>query len=1536
MKNGVKNNIKKRLLLIICCAVFLCGIALLGSVQGVAEASQSTYCSNSCSIKEGVPLFRPVLETVKYDLNDYIPLTFTIEADSSAWSVEYDTYGFNITRTPILAQSIVTTTITLNGANRILGSPKFTIWVNLSNGTQLEANIFGVIEDGSLYVSGCSFDDARNIYFVEMLESGVMSEKEYALALNAQYAGGVVEFSDSVQTRANDTCVTGILRWQDDHNNWHFLQGIKVTVYDEDNFLGIDKNLGTVYTNANGEYTLWFDNNKLLSGSGRNIYVKVWPAGDNIEVKNASGSDVYFWQSTTSWDVATGSITTKSADFNMGTTASPDNRGRAFQISQALIFADRYVTTMRGSSIASLTARFPMLSGTSYYQSNTIYLLGTSSDMDYADWDVIMHEYGHHAQNKMGISNSPGGSHSSTANLADDRGNKSEGVRLAWGESWPTIFGELAQQYYAGNLTNIVGVADGGYTDSMTFPALGGTPLYLYNTITTRGGEAVERSIMGVLWDLYDNDSGEAHDNIALGHQAFWNLSVSNANGKATTFSDFAKNYHSLYSSFSQIDNFGKLIQYYKMAPENLALTAGGDAKQNPPTFTWTANGTSSSLQNNRFDLIFFNSNLTQFFYITNITTMSRTLSVNEWNSVLNLSGGSYFVDVVGYQTSSPVTGGYASEFVSFSKPLFTTELNGNNITITGVTPGVTLPNNLTIPSQINGKTVTQISDSAFAGCTSITNLTLPNTLTFIGDQAFLSCTSLQSLTIPSSVTSIGTSVFEGCLNLSNLTFSSGAGGLVFIGSRSFANCYSLTNISFPTSPTLIGNQAFLSCTALQSLTLSSGIINIGTSAFEGCLNLSNLTFTSINHLAIGSRSFANCYSLTNISFPNNNQTIIDNQAFLSCTSLYSLTIPNNVTSIGSQAFIGCTSLTNLSFISGYNSLKIGSYAFSGNSNLCNISFPTNPTQIDSQAFSNCNSLYSLTIPNNVTSIGSSAFSNCFNLSDLSFTSGPNSVTIGQQAFFNCNSLYSLTIPNSITSIGTSAFSNCLNLSDLSFTSGPNLVTIGQQAFSNCVSLSNISFPTTPTQIGQQAFTNCNSLQDLIIPNNTSIGTQAFHGLTNLINLSFTPGPNSQTIGMQAFAGCTSLHYLTIPNNITSIGISSFANCTGLTSVLFIQGPNTQVIGIGSFTSCSNLFSVVLPNNLSTVPHLVFYGCTSLTSITIPSSVTLIDNIAFHGCTSLTDVYINRPSPSITTLGDNVFSECTSLTNIYITDINSETAYKSSPYWNSYKTLIKYTNTATVTLIDNGVVIGTINSRTGTYLPLPTPTKPNKSFYGYTTTQQGYGIVYNNTYFIKQNMTLYAQYRTVGPTHNLNLFQTYSNISILPNEYLILTYTPNISDFYHLDILLSSGLFTIQVNGISYSVNSNIIEDFYLDQSIFYEIIITNISNTTLTFSELTLIRNGYSYGDTIEIVPDEEHFDIYIQENGTLTLWINPAYSNCFYIRIEADQQYDVYVDGVYDETSSSITNTYYFEAGITHEITVVNTYPGILTIMYMMFLQG
>ena len=59
---------------------------------------------------------------------------------------------------------------------------------------------------------------------------------------------------------------------------------------------------------------------------------------------------------------------------------------------------------------------------------------------------------------------------------------------------------------------------------------------------------------------------------------------------------------------------------------------------------------------------------------------------------------------------------------------------------------------------------VTNIGDSAFRHCESLTKINIPNSVTIIGNSAFDDCSSLTSINIPDSVTNIGESAFWGCI----------------------------------------------------------------------------------------------------------------------------------------------------------------------------------------------------------------------------------------------------------------------------------------------------------------------------------------------------------------------------------------------------------------------------------------------------------------------------------------------------------------------------------------------------------------------------------------------------------------------------------------------------------------------------------------------------------------------------------------------------------------------------------------------------
>ena len=111
---------------------------------------------------------------------------------------------------------------------------------------------------------------------------------------------------------------------------------------------------------------------------------------------------------------------------------------------------------------------------------------------------------------------------------------------------------------------------------------------------------------------------------------------------------------------------------------------------------------------------------------------------------------------------------------------------------------------------------VTSIGNSAFCGCSGLTELTLPDNIHFIEGEAFMGCSGLTELTLPNSVKSIG--------------------------DRAFAYCSGLTELTLPNSVTSIGNCAFGGCSGLTELTLPNSITSIGDYAFAYCSDLSKIT----------------------------------------------------------------------------------------------------------------------------------------------------------------------------------------------------------------------------------------------------------------------------------------------------------------------------------------------------------------------------------------------------------------------------------------------------------------------------------------------------------------------------------------------------------------------------------------------------------------------------------------------------------------------------------------------------------------------
>lgn len=110
---------------------------------------------------------------------------------------------------------------------------------------------------------------------------------------------------------------------------------------------------------------------------------------------------------------------------------------------------------------------------------------------------------------------------------------------------------------------------------------------------------------------------------------------------------------------------------------------------------------------------------------------------------------------------------------------------------------------------------------SAFEGCSSLTEVVIPEGVTKIGSYAFQACSSLESVVIPEGVTEIGNLAFYYCSSLTEVVIPE---SVTEIGGSAFQDCPSLTKVVLPESVTEIGSDAFGYCSSLTEVVFEGGV----------------------------------------------------------------------------------------------------------------------------------------------------------------------------------------------------------------------------------------------------------------------------------------------------------------------------------------------------------------------------------------------------------------------------------------------------------------------------------------------------------------------------------------------------------------------------------------------------------------------------------------------------------------------------------------------------------------------------------------
>ena len=529
------------------------------------------------------------------------------------------------------------------------------------------------------------------------------------------------------------------------------------------------------------------------------------------------------------------------------------------------------------------------------------------------------------------------------------------------------------------------------------------------------------------------------------------------------------------------------------------------------------------------------------------------------------------------------------------------------------------------------------IAPGAMQGLTKLTEVILPEGLTTIGENAFYGCTKLTELNLPDSVTTIGNNAFFGCTNLKVINLGK---GLTNIGDSAFGQCKNIETITVHNenntfrslNNTLIRRQdkcLVMGCKGSR-IPDDGSVTSIGTSAFEGCVGLTELTIPDTIH-TIGYAAFKDCDNLMTLSLGNGVKTV-GGRAFESCDALTEIDFGQSVETIENHGFAYNHQLKTLDLPA---SLKyLGEEAFSNGTGIRIITFREGLQSIGKNCFIFCDNLTAVHLPNSLVEIESGAFYDCQKLESL--TLGENLTTIGDTAFMGCEALLSVKIPAKVHDIGSSAFAECYNLRLLDL---GNVETIGAWAFSSCEKLQQIHVPATVKEIGLAAFAYCESLEMLTVSQqnpyyhsggNCIISTEDKVLIAGCKN-SIIPDDGSVTIvNGYSFGGCTGLKRIVVPDTVKRIMYYAFADCSGLEfmQLPFIgaDGGYTQCFGhifggnLNDFVPASLKRVVITGGNVA--DGYAFYKCMGLEEIVLPESIERLNYLAFASCPNLQRVIL--------------------------------------------------------------------------------------------------------------------------------------------------------------------------------------------------------------------------------------------------------------------------------------------------------------------------
>ena len=567
---------------------------------------------------------------------------------------------------------------------------------------------------------------------------------------------------------------------------------------------------------------------------------------------------------------------------------------------------------------------------------------------------------------------------------------------------------------------------------------------------------------------------------------------------------------------------------------------------------------------------------------------------------------------------------------------------------------------------------VTEIAAEAFAGNTQMETLVFKgNKLESIGYRAFADCTGLKEVKIPDTVTELGNGAFSNCTAIKKVTLGTGLSG---IGIGAFAGCDSLEKMELAKDNTSLILEddclykkdktvlyLMLPYREKDTYSMPSSVTDIAEYAFWNCSNVKTISLSS--HLEeIPDYAFTNCKSLTGISIPYSVKSI-GVKSFADCVNLVNVNIPYTVSAIHGSAFDGCYRLVINTedgsaadtFYEAWLQNNRFEYEDTGNMEIPDVTpLPEEKPEADTQINNGTEIGRTYVVANSavifIEDMDEMVYGQDVSGSDQQASVDDNGIksweipkykvfeatdgkVLADQAFYKNKDLEEYTIPSDVTEIGEFTFARS-NLEEVSIPNG--VETIGYGAFYHCDYLRVVKIPSSVTYIAPKAFSetlwieswmNGEGEDDFLIVGDGIL--LAYRGNGGYIELPDTV----KRIAPEVFAGNRTIYTVHIPDSVIEIGEDAFCGCLNLKTVTGCE--NVKVIKDRAFYGCE-LQSAHVSGSVEYLGLGVFDF--SETTVSDSSKVVVFDGDTLPEISNeLTAERLSNDESRIASLGDTFF-----------------------------------------------------------------------------------------------------------------------------------------------------------------------------------------------------------------------------------------------------------------------------------------------------------